>query len=338
MKNPAALLLVPFLALVVSACSGGGGGGTGGSGGSVACSGTTLTAIEANNYAFTSTLTVPPVTVKPGVDLTFDWGSVTKDFLGHSVTPKTDLKTILVMMWKLNLADLQTKLNADSLLAKDMPTIPLNFTTDGSSTSSNLLSFSNTGAPTAATILSFLNPVDYPPADYTYTLMASTAPASEPGTGVKMIQSFQLDTSSQNTNVKMTTDSTKLTYTANLHSLTPTGVPAGQAAITLDWGNMTTNALGAPFITTNITQALVGQYTQSPAELEGQFLDLELIASKLYRGTIDIGTIVDFSALKTDSGENFSGISTTGTWLVALQCGGCRNPAPWYLSILKPCS
>ncbi len=22
----------------------------------------------------------------------------------------------------------------------------------------------------------------------------------------------------------------------------------------------------------------------------------------------------------------------------ALQCGGCRNPAPWYLSILKPCS
>ena len=26
-----------------------------------------------------------------------------------------------------------------------------------------------------------------------------------------------------------------------------------------------------------------------------------------------------------------------GTWLLGLTCGNCRNPAPWYMTILKPC-
>ncbi|HEX7500572.1 MAG TPA: hypothetical protein VF524_09750, partial [Polyangia bacterium] len=83
---------------------------------------------------------------------------------------------------------------------------------------------------------------------------------------------------------------------------------------------------------------LLGHYTQTPAQLEKQFLDIQLIATDLYEAGISIGTRIDFSTLTTSSGKAFSGIDTTGTWLVALQCGACRNPAPWYLSILKPCS
>jgi hypothetical protein len=47
---------------------------------------------------------------------------------------------------------------------------------------------------------------------------------------------------------------------------------------------------------------------------------------------------VDFSSLKDKSGNKFSGIDGNGTWLLALQCGGCRNPAPLYLTIFKPCN
>jgi hypothetical protein len=157
------------------------------------------------------------------------------------------------------------------------------------------------------------------------------------GMGTRMIQSFQLDPASTNTNVTMTSTSTHLTYTANLHSLQTTAIPAGQAAVTLDWGQMKTNALGNTFIATNITNALVGHYTQTPAQLETQFLDLDLIATELYQGSIPSGTVVDFSGLEDSSGKSFPGIDATGTWIVALQCGGCRNPAPWYLSILTPC-
>ncbi len=90
-----------------------------------------------------------------------------------------------------------------------------------------------------------------------------------------MLQSFNLDASSSVTNVALTNDSTKLSYTANLHDLTITGVPGGTPALTLDWSQMTTNGLGRPFTEGYVTSAIVGHYTQTPAQLEAQFLDLD---------------------------------------------------------------
>jgi hypothetical protein len=199
-----------------------------------------------------------------------------------------------------------------------------------------LYSFALNGNPvTPAQLLPYFDPAMYPPANHIYTVMAASG--TQLGQGTRMIQSYELDPASTNTMVKLTNDSTQLTYTANLHSLTSIGITAKSAAITLDWGKMTTNALGNTFITTNITNAMVGHYTQTPAELEAKFLDLELIAADLYRAEIPAGTVLDFSMLKNKSGQAFAGIDADGTWVVALQCGGCRNPAPWYLTILKPC-
>ena len=89
------------------------------------------------------------------------------------------------------------------------------------------------------------------------------------------------DGPSTNTTIKLTNSSTTLTYTANLHSAMPTGVPAGNAAITLDWGMMTTNALGQPFEPTSITSALIGHYTQDIAYLESHFLNLETLPTAI---------------------------------------------------------
>ena len=49
--------------------------------------GPTIVASEANDYAFSSTITLPPVTVKSMSNLTFDWSGVTHDFLGHTLQP-----------------------------------------------------------------------------------------------------------------------------------------------------------------------------------------------------------------------------------------------------------
>jgi hypothetical protein len=157
-----------------------------------------------------------------------------------------------------------------------------------------------------------------------------------------MIQSFVLDPSSSNTTVTMTKDSIHLDFHADLTSLTPTGIPANQPNITFDWSKMTTNALGADFSgvsASRITRAFIGHYNESPSELSGEkFLDLELIGTALYRKNIDIGTSVNFSSFQDDQGNGFPGIDSTGTWLVGLQCGDCHNPAPWYITVLKPCS
>src|SRR5678815_5276358 len=86
---------LPFLAI---AC---GGGSETPSNPAAICTDGHIIADTQNNYAFTSTITLDPVTVKPMADLTFNWGGVTKDFLGHAVDPVADLDTIVVMLWGL---------------------------------------------------------------------------------------------------------------------------------------------------------------------------------------------------------------------------------------------
>jgi hypothetical protein len=322
------------LALAVPAC---GSNGDGDAGTAVICQGTTIVANEQNNYAFSSTLTFPPIAVSPKTELTLDWGDVTTDFIGHALDAKKDLNTISILMWNLPLTDLQTKLNSDSLKQSDLTVVPLSIAADGINTSAKLFSFTLNGNPiTSDEIVPYFDVDKYSPASHTYLLTAATGTIL--GQGTRMLQSFQLDPNSTNRTVTMTSDSTKLTYQANLHDLVATGIPAGQANITLDWNEMKTNALGNTFTPTSITSALLAHYTHTPAQLEAEFLDLELIAATLYKTTIDTGTTVDFSSLQDSNGTAFPGIDGTGTWIVALQCGGCRNPAPWYLSILKPCS
>jgi hypothetical protein len=157
------------------------------------------------------------------------------------------------------------------------------------------------------------------------------------GMGVRMIQAFKLDSSSSNTSVKLDNDSTGLQYEAHLQDLQQPLVPSGQSSLKIDWGSIPKNALGIEFDPTAITEAMVGHYTQTPKELESKFLDLDMIATELYKGEIASGTSVELSTLKTSAGKSFSGIDGSGTWIVALRCGQCRNPAPWYLTVLKTC-
>jgi hypothetical protein len=323
-------------ALTINACGGGSGGDGADGGGAAACMSGKIVASEKTNYAFTSTLSFPPVKVKPNSDLTLDWADVSADFIGHTLDNKQDLNMVLMMLWNLSVADLQTKLNADALAMSDLAVLPLSLPLDGTKTSADIYSLTLIGNPiTQDQLAPYLDPTMYAPANHTYTMMVATG--TQLGQGTRMIQSFQMDPASTNTLVKMANDSTQLTYTANLHDLTAVGVAANTTAITFDWGQLKTNALGNPFITTNITNALVGHYTQTPAELEAKFLDIQLIASELYRAEIPAGSVLDFTMLKDADGKAFTGIDASGTWIVALQCGRCRNPAPWYLTILKPC-
>ena len=177
------------------------------------------------------------------------------------------------MLWKERLAEFQTNLNADNLLASDLiVSPPPSVEPTGGKTSAMLYDFTIYGTPVSSSDFNtYFDPSKYPPASNTY--LAAIQTGTNLGTGIRMLQAFQLDTGSSNSTVSLTNSSTKLQYSANLHSLRATGVPANTPALTLDWGAMKKNALGAEFITTNITSAIVGHYTQTPSQLESQFLD-----------------------------------------------------------------
>jgi hypothetical protein len=301
------------------------------------CFGANVIANEKNNYAFTSTITLPPVAVAPKSNLKFAWGGLTKDFLGHPLDPARDLGTAIMMIWAFPLAELQTALNADALYTADLVVSPpLNLPLTGA-TSGNLYDFLVNGTAVEPAMFEiYFDAAVYTPANSTFVV--GVQGGTDLGRDIRMLQAFTLDAGSSVTDVAITDTSTKLSYTANLQGLTITGVPGGTAALTLDWSQMKTNAMGRAFTEGYVTSAIVGHYTQTPAQLEANFLDLDRIAIATYRADIASGSVLDFKTLKDKNGTSFAGIDDSGTWMVGLICGNCRNPAPWYMTILKTCS
>jgi hypothetical protein len=302
------------------------------------CFGSNIVASEANDYAFSSSIGLAPITVAQMSNLAFDWSGLTHDFEGHSLDPTKDLSLAIVMFWSLPLADFEKALNADALYPSDLIlSPPLSLELTPGMTSAHLYDFTlNTTPVTPEMVNQYFDATMYPPASNSFIVGVQSG--IDLGRQIRMLQSFSLDTSSSVTNVPLKNDSTKLSYNANLHDLTITGVPGSTPALTLDWSHMTTNGLGRAFTEGYVTSAVVGHYTQTPAELETQFLDLDRIAIATYRAELASGSVLDFTTLKDANGAEFPGVDDSGTWLVGLFCGNCRNPAPWYMTILKPCS
>jgi hypothetical protein len=313
----------------------------------VVCGATTIVASEANDYQFSSTITLPPVTVKSMTNLKFEWGSVTHDFLGHSLNAVTDLNMVSAMIFQLPLSEVQKKLNDDTLKQGDLLTSvpaswpPPGMTTNGATTAM-LYDFQINGTMITPDMYNgYFDPVMYPPSAYSYMFAASTG--TELGKGYRMLQSFNIDPGSSATTVTLKDDSTKLTCDVSLRNLTIAGVTAGTPNLTVDFTDMVTNmkhnALGGTFMDGYITSAVIGHYTQTPAELEEKFLDLDMIPTAYYSVEVPGGTMADLSMAKeTKTNAAFTGIDDTGTWLIGLICGNCRNPAPWYMTIAKPCT
>jgi hypothetical protein len=296
-----------------------------------------LEANTLNNYKFSSTITIEVTPVAPNSELTFDWSAVTKDFQGHTIDPKADIDMVNVLIWSLPQAELETKLNDDELAQRDL-LVPGMVKTQKSKTSVGLFEFQSVaGQPLEQEmLLAYLNPEVYVPAEHSYTMVIATGEVA--GRGSRMLKSFRLDPAATSTKVVMDNSSTNLTYDADLTSLRPMAVPAATTNISIAWANIAVNAMGREFVPNRIEEVMVAKYSLSPTELETKFLDLETIADEMYRGEVASGTNLDLSTLKTDTGQSFTGIDSSGTWIVALVCGNCMNPAPWYISILTPCS
>jgi hypothetical protein len=336
MKTKSCLFWVMSAALAVPAC------GSGSSNPAVACNGTELKAAEVHNYTVTSSITLPPIKVGQRKNLTFDWSAITTDLMNHTIDPKKDVKLVVLLAWDIpltNSADetksLQYKFIHDTIDGPDMVAVPMQYPPNGQ-TSANLYDFTISGnrVQPAQIDTYFDLSNQHPPENYCYTVMISSSTVV--GSGAIRLQSIVLDANSDNSEVKVSNDSAQLAFKADLTKLTPMGIPAGTADITLDWSNIKTNAIGDVFMTNSITTVMVGHYKETPAELSDKFLSLDRIATELYRADIDSGTTLKFSDLKDSDGNKFTGITEDGTWIVGLQCGTCHNPSPLFVTILKP--
>ena len=166
----------------------------------------------------------------------------------------------------------------------------------------------------------------------THTFMLVAASGTTIGKNSRMLGFFHLDPVAPGTSVALNDNSMKLDFTTNLAQIMPVPVAAGTGALNVSWEYMTTNALRNEFVLTQITEVMIGHYSNfTRPQLDDQFLNLREIADGTWSGEVPSGISLDLSTLVNDkTGAAFTGVDNTGVWIMALFCTkSCTNPAPW---------
>lgn len=291
------------------------------------------------NYVFHSSLSAVTTPVRPNSDVTFDWSTATVDMLGRTFDPLADVDMMQLMLWRYDKAGFLAGINREELDTSRLVAM-------GYCDAQHLrthCSFSDllapAGSPIAPETLSrYVDPASYAPGQHVWVIMLATGKVF--GRGTRLLAFFQPTDGETNDQVRLGNDSTTLSYTVDLASLDPILLPPHVGDIVLSWSEdtpLTKTATGAEWIPTFITDVVVAHYLGfGVADLERQFLLLRDLASEQYAARLSAGQELALARLTDQAGSPFPGVDDTGIWLFSLNCSSCRNPAPWFLSILRP--
>jgi hypothetical protein len=280
---------------------------------------------DANNYAYTSALAPGAQDVALRSDFTVDWSGLTTDLLGHATDPATDIEYVWMIQFpnrtEEELVDL---LVGDALLQEDIGAV---------------VQFSNGDGRTSASLSEFVFPPNAPidPADdFTDGSGAWILRGTTGLLTTRMLSFVRPSDTTTNTALTLTSTSAALDFDADLASLGKYAFDEELDAYTVDWSGLTKHAGGADIDLSRIDQLLLARYDGlSVAELEAQFLDIELIASVTYTADIYGLTSIDLSTVTDVGGAPFAGFGADTRWLLALRCTTCANPSPPFLTVIE---
>jgi hypothetical protein len=305
---PLALLLLP-------ACAD-----KGGDSGPVASETVALT--DAHNFSYTGSIDVPAVVTASGQDVEVCWDQVSTDLQCHDLDPLADIENVgLVRFPNLSQADVEDGLAHNSLLQADISGY-VEYQPDGARACANLADFSFFG--TAIDIAA-----EYQEGGGTYMLLLTEG--TLPGVGARMLSFLEPTAASSATSVALEPGCGMLDFQADLQSK-PAAPVLADGPWNVDWSALSVDGQGAEVAIESVDSLMLAFYEgMEPADLEGRFLDLELIATTLFTAELEGPTHFDLAEL-----EGFTGFSGDGTWLFALRCSRCYNPAPIFLGALDP--
>lgn len=281
---------------------------------------------DASNYAFTGALDVPSITTASGTDVTVCWDEVLNDLQCHAMDPLADIQNIgLVRFPNYSQEEVEVALSTNALQQSAISGY-VEARTDGTNTCVNLADFSFFGTTIDVA-------EEYTAAGGTYMLLLTQGVT--PGVGARMITFLAPEEGNATTEVSVGDGCGLLEVDADLESLAPVPIPAA-GPFTVEWSTLTVDGQGNPIAVEDIDGLMVAFYEgETPATLETQLLDLELNATELYNLTLTGGTTADLADATGTTGA-FGGFEGDGTWLVALRCSRCYNPAPIFLTVVEP--
>lgn len=275
---------------------------------------------DANNYAFESSIAATSQVVAAGEDTNVDWSGLTTDLLGEPMDPVAEVSEVrIVRFGSLTQEEILADISNDALKQSDV---------------TGFVSYAPLSGETTAPLTSFSLFGTYvdPPADLQPGMGTFLVSAVSGVETYRMFTFIEPTTDAPIVPITLSEDSAVLSYTVDLDSGEP--VARGKAdAITVDWSELTVNGSGNSFDLSDIDTLLVGRYTTSLADLESDFLHLDLLADEIYE--INVGGLAsyDLSELTAEDGSAFGGFQGDGIWLIALRCSTCINPSPPFLGI-----
>jgi hypothetical protein len=317
------LLSVALSGALLSACGSSGGASTGPVG--------NVVIEDANNYTSTSSLDVPVVETMAATDLTISWDGITKDLLCH--TAQSIDNVAFLRIGNMSQAQVEDKLAKGTLVSTEVTTYREFHTAGATSTMLSALSFGSQLVPAT----------DYVVAPSTEYLMLFTH-GTTLGVGAQAMVFLSPSASSTNTAVAApdACSNNILTFTPTLSTM-PVSIPtAGPWKV--DWSQITKDNFGQKldFSQTKLDKVELGFFQgKQPADIQSDFLNVELDATNLYVYAVPAGQKYVDLAGTTSSGGSFPGFAgstagSTGTWAVAVLCSTCSVPAPIVFSILAP--
>lgn len=281
---------------------------------------------DPNNFSFTGALDVPSIATASGQDVTVCWDEVLHDLQCHGLDPLADIDNLgLVRFANYSQEEVEAALSANDLQQSAISGY-VEYNTDGANSCINLASFSFFGT-------SIDVEEEYTEAGGTFMVLLTEGTTA--GVGARMITFLAPSETETATEVSVADGCGLLEVESDLESLTPVSIPAA-GPYTVDWSTLTVDGQGNPIAVEDIDGLMIAFYEgETAASLETQLLDLELNATRLYNMPLTGETTADL-ALATGTDGAFSGFSGDGTWMLALRCSRCYNPAPIFLSVVEP--
>lgn len=291
--------------------------------------GRVIALVDDHNYAYDSTIDVPQVATAAESDLIFSWAGLTEDMQCHDIEPVTDVDNVAVLVFSnLTQPEVAEGLNNDTLQQADLSV----YISAEPSNATNIDLSELTFYGTDPKILPFTTPDSG-------TWLALLTSGTQIAVGTRAMKFFTPTTGEENTTVALNDACGMLEFTVDLEALEVVPVNVEGPWI-IDWSALTRSGQGYPISLGNIDRVMVAWFADQELEaLEENFLDLELRADRLWSMALDGGAGAELEGL-TESGTDapFDGFTEDGLWMLALRCSTCPNPAPQFLTVVRPLS
>ncbi len=276
---------------------------------------------DANNYAYSAGLMVAtrPGLAGAGDRLVVDWSGLETDIHGHVRGVDFEIEEVLLLVFlDLSPDEIRTGIATDSLPQSD---VALYASCPATESRCALSDFGVLGR-------------DVDLEEYydegRGTWMALLRSSAEAGAHAMVF--FPPDPAGT-TEVVVDDSASALEVDVDLAALAPVWLaPDADGPHRLDWSGLTRDGIGNPLAPHTLSRLLLARYDQPVSALEQRVFDLERIATETWELPISGTVSAELDALV--GGELAARVAADETWLVALYCESCTNPAPKFVTRL----